>query len=384
MKKPNTSRSRRLLAALLALSLLTALAACAPAASTTVAPTTDTPTTTAPTTAAPTTTAAKTTAAATTTAATSATIAKAYPSAKDLPDFEAKVRDVQVTADAVTFTDGSGQSKTIRKHPQRVASLYVSHTTLWYEAGGTVTAQIRSDDSADQLPPEALNESIALVGKSSSGKSISVETVLAQKPDLILLATAMSQPTLEASFVSAGVQVIVVENENLADYLKYLKIFSELCGKPEKYQQLAEKALSEVRAVLLRVPAAPQPKVLILFSGLDEPTAILSGTTVGGQVRDMHGINLVDKSNNAKGTRIAINLESMLQDQPDLILIQCIAGVDTAKSVIENSYGKNPAWLSLNAVKQNKVYYLPKELFHYKPNSRYGEAYTQLVSLLYP
>ena len=51
---------------------------------------------------------------------------------------------------------------------------------------------------------------------------------------------------------------------------------------------------------------------------------------------------------------------------------------------MESIYGSNPVWQSLKAVKEGKVYYLEKSLFHNKPNSRFAEAYQKLAAILYP
>ncbi len=51
---------------------------------------------------------------------------------------------------------------------------------------------------------------------------------------------------------------------------------------------------------------------------------------------------------------------------------------------MEDTYGSNPVWQSLNAVKNGKVFYLEKTLFHNKPNSRFAEAYQKLAEILYP
>ena len=40
-------------------------------------------------------------------------------------------------------------------------------------------------------------------------------------------------------------------------------------------------------------------------------------------------------------------------------------------------------WQQLSAVKNGAYTYLPKELFQYKPNARWGEAYQYLAELLY-
>ena len=79
-----------------------------------------------------------------------------------------------------------------------------------------------------------------------------------------------------------------------------------------------------------------------------------------------------------------INLETVFAANPDIIIVQCHAGADVAKKQVEDTYGSNPVWQSLNAVKNGKVFYLEKTLFHNKPNSRFAEAYQKLAEILYP
>ena len=55
-----------------------------------------------------------------------------------------------------------------------------------------------------------------------------------------------------------------------------------------------------------------------------------------------------------------------------------------AQAQVEELYGDNPVWQSLDAVKNGRVYYLEKTLFHNKPNSRFAEAYQKLAEILYP
>ena len=43
----------------------------------------------------------------------------------------------------------------------------------------------------------------------------------------------------------------------------------------------------------------------------------------------------------------------------------------------------DPVWSTLSAVRGGRVYQLPKDLFQYKPNARWDEAYAYLSSLLY-
>ncbi len=50
---------------------------------------------------------------------------------------------------------------------------------------------------------------------------------------------------------------------------------------------------------------------------------------------------------------------------------------------METTFGENPLWNELDAVKNNEVYFLDKNLFNLKPNARWGEAYEVLEEILY-
>lgn len=303
----------------------------------------------------------------------------------DLPNFEEKADQVVVTDTGVTFTDGLGQMVTIDKNPKRVVGLYTSHTALWYEAGGTIVGKIKTADSDNQLPVEALAEEIAIVATSSSGSKISVETVLSANPDLVILGTAMSQPNLVAPLQAASVQTIVVDYNDLYDYLKWFKVFANLNAQPELYDSVAKTALQAALDVLSQAPTEDNPTVFCMFGGTTSVQANLSASMVGGMAAAMGAVNIADAWNNPEGAeRIDINLEALVTADPDLILIQCMGGEDEVRALVAATYGDSPVWNALSAVKNNKVFYLQRDLFGYKPHGRFGEAYREMGAILYP
>ena len=51
---------------------------------------------------------------------------------------------------------------------------------------------------------------------------------------------------------------------------------------------------------------------------------------------------------------------------------------------MDNELLSHPVWKELKAVKEGRIFELPKDLYTYKPNKRYGEAYLKLAEMLYP
>ena len=327
------------------------------------------------------------TSAADTTAPENTTVADALRAS-----FLEKADEVVVNDDSVTFTDASGkESVTIAKDPKNVVNLYASFTTLWYEAGGTVSGCIGGDSSV-ALYEEYIgrditaDDGVTTVATSSSGKKWDTETIIALEPDLIICSTAMSgYKTIEAPAEAAGIPVIAMSYNDFADYLKWFKVFAHLTGHTELWDTVALQALDEVVDVLLACPTEDTPRVFSMFSSADTLQANTSGTVVGGMIDAMHAKNIVDEWEGAsEAERLDINLETVFAADPDIILVQCHAGREDAEALVATLYGDNPVWQSLTAVQNGKVFYLEKSLFHNKPNSRFAEAYRVLAGYLYP
>ena len=308
--------------------------------------------------------------------------------------FLAEANEVTVNEDSVTFKDATstdGSTITIKKNPAKVVNLYASFTTLWYEAGGSVIGCI-GGDSSQALYTEYIgrdittDEGMTVVATSSSGKKWNTETIVALKPDLIICSTAMSgYSTIESPAKAAGIPVIAVSYDDFSDYLKWFEVFCNLSGKAELWDSIAMKALDDVVEVLCEIPDENAPRVFSMFANASKLEANTSSTVVGGMVTAMKAVNIVDDWQNTEGAdRLTINLETVFAANPDIIIIQCHAGTDAAKKQVEETYGDNAVWNSLNAVKNGKVFYLEKSLFHNKPNSRFAEAYQKLAEILYP
>ena len=306
--------------------------------------------------------------------------------------FLEKADAVVVNEDSVTFTDASGKdSVTIQKKPKKVVNLYASFTTLWYEAGGEVAGLIGGDSSV-ALYEEYIGRDITAdagvttVATSSSGKKWDTETIVALQPDLIICSTAMSgYKTIEAPAEAAGIPVIAMRYNDFSDYLMWFKVFANLTGHTELWEEVALKSLDEVVDVLLACPTENTPCVFSMFSSADNLQANTSGTVVGGMIDAMHAKNIVDEwEGAAEAERLDINLETVFAADPDIILVQCHAGKEDAEALVASLYGDNPVWQSLTAVQNGKVFYLEKSLFHNKPNSRFAEAYKVLAGYLYP
>ena len=304
--------------------------------------------------------------------------------------FLADADAVTVTDNTVIFSDASGRGqKKKKKNPDSVVILYASLTTLWYEAGGRVSGCI-GGKSAIELYAESIgrditaDEGVTVLATSAAAKKWDIESILAAKPALIIVSTAMNgYATIAPAAEAVEIPVIAVDYADFGDYLKWFKVFCNLTGQPERWETVALAALDAVIETICAIPTENTPSVLALFAGSESLQADTSSTVLGEMLALLGARNVVDPAA-AGAERITLNLESIYAADPDVILILCHGSVEQASAQVAAGVGDNPVWQSLRAVKAGNVHYLERGLFHNKPNSRFADAYARLAEILYP
>ena len=101
----------------------------------------------------------------------------------------------------------------------------------------------------------------------------------------------------------------------------------------------------------------------------------------GKMLLDLGCVNIADSDS---GLLEDLNMEAILVADPDFIFVTTMgSSQEAALSMVDELLASNPAWQGLTAVKDDKFYVLEKELFHNKPNNRWGESYEILADILY-
>lgn len=275
-----------------------------------------------------------------------------------------------------TFTDDLGRTVTV-PNTQRVAALLGSYADIWYLAGGTICASADDmwEDFSIPVEPDAVN-----LGNT---KKLNLEALLTAKPDFVLASTNTPQhlqwqQTLEA----AGIAVAYFDVSCFEDYLRMLKICTELTGQPQRYDEYGLKQREKVEEILLRRKEEIPQRVLVLRASAASIRAKDSnGTVLGTMLHDFGCVNLADADTALLET---ISIESVLLQDPDKIFfIQTGDDMEAVKENVAAMFRDNPLWQELNAVKNGDVYFMEKALFNLKPNARWAEAYEILEGILY-
>lgn len=279
---------------------------------------------------------------------------------------------------ALTFTDDLGRQVTV-DHPQRVACLTASFADVWCTAGGAgqLVAATNATWTYFDLP---LREDIVDLGAS---KQIRLEQLVACEPDLVLASCGTDRNVeLEDFLEQLGIPVAYFSVNSFGDYLRMLKICTQITERPDNYERYGVAVQDQVDAALSRADGS-RPRVLyIRVTGSSCKVKNSEGTVLGEMLAALDCENIADR----EGSLLQqLSMEVILQKDPEhiFVVLQSADPAD-AQKVLETTLLQNPAWKSLTAVQEGRVSLMDQTLFNLKPNARWGEAYEQLAQILYP
>ena len=271
---------------------------------------------------------------------------------------------------AYTFTDDLGREVTVDSH-ERVAALLGSYADMWVLAGGNVCAA--PDDAFEDFDLPLSEETVNLGGT----KRLSMELLLGASPDFVLASTNTPQHLeWQQALEGAGVTVAYFDVNCFEDYLRVLKICTDITGEKERYQQYGVEIQNQISEILERNKDSAPQTVLVMRASATSIRAKNSSDNVLGEMLESFGcVNIADGDESLLEN---LSVESIMLQNPDRIFI-VQSGDDTegTEKNVENMFRENPLWNELDAVKEGRVHFLDK------PNARWAEAYETLEDILY-
>lgn len=280
------------------------------------------------------------------------------------------------STEGYAFTDDAGILVTIPYQPKKVAVLLSSYAEVWQLAGGEV--QITVAESVER----GFASADAVLVDSGAGFHIDTEQLIAQNPDFVLCSADLeAQSSCAATLQAAGIPAVQMRVDSFEDYLRLLQLCCTLTGNADAYTQYGTAVQSEIQRILEQShPAAPSILFLRAGSGANSTKAKSSEEHfTAAMLRDLGADNLAD---HVPALLDGLSLESILLADPEILFLSTQGDADAARSYVESLFSQ-PGWRDLTAVREGRYYFLPKDLFQYKPNARWAEAYAYLAALLY-
>lgn len=280
--------------------------------------------------------------------------------------------------ETLVLTDDLGRSVTVERQPQRVAALIGSFADIWCLAGGADTLAAAADDTFRKFDLPIPAETVNL----GATKDISLEKLLAAQPQLVIASCSTAeQVALEPVLAQMGLNTVYFDVDSFEDYLRMLRMCTQITGCSENYARYGEDVQAQVDAARARADGSRPTVLYVRATGSSCRVKGSEGSVLGEMLAAMDCENIADSEESLLEN---LSIEAILAADPDFIfVVEQSADPDAAKTVLEKTLFSNPAWQTLTAVREGRVHVMDGSLFNLKPNSRWGEAYEQLAEILY-
>ena len=281
-------------------------------------------------------------------------------------------------AEAISFTDALGERVELSQRPERVAVLFSSFAEMWTLAGGEVAVTVGETIERGFAPADA-----ALVDD-GAGKSVNLELLISLKPDFVICSADLEAQAEACGILKqAGIPAARFRVEGFSDYLDVFGQMCALTGDDAAYASYGADVADQVDALLASPETSAAAGTRILFVRAGSTASSTKAKTsaehfVCEMLAELGCENIADASNQLSDN---LNMEYILTEDPDVIFFSLMGDADAALANV-NDLLSQPAWQQLRAVREGNVHILPKDLFHFKPNARWAEAYAYLIDAL--
>lgn len=281
------------------------------------------------------------------------------------------------SAGEVSITDSNGSQITLDTSAPRVVAAYGSFAEAWLLAGGELCGV--TQDALEQRDL-GLPEDIAVVG---TVKEPNAEEIIALEPDLVLLASDITAQTdIRDVLENAGLACAFFQVDTFADYAFMMEQLCAVTGREDLYEENVTQVGQQIEEAQANAAlSSTRPNVLLIRAFSTGIKAKTDDELAGAILKDLGAHNIADDHPSMLED---LSLEEVIAADPDYIFVTTMGDEQKALDFLNGLIQQNPAWSELSAVKEDRYVVLPKDLFHYKPNNRWGESYQYLGEILYP
>jgi iron complex transport system substrate-binding protein len=261
------------------------------------------------------------------------------------------------------MVDARSTSLTLPAVPLRIVSLMPSVTEILYALG--LQSRIVLDTTACDYPPDAKKKPHIDMFNGS------VESILAQHPDLVIGVDHLNDRMIAAS-QKARVPTLVVGADTLQDVLISFGMIGHAAGVDAE----AAKQVTQLKTALFNVRTAvgnakSRPKVLMMY-GANPIYTTGPKSFINDLIGFAGGVNAIGTGESAQGD--VISSERVLALRPDVI----ICSPDVAAQA-----RRLPGWAEgVPAVRNNRFYTAETALV--RPGPRMAEATEKLARYMHP
>lgn len=160
-----------------------------------------------------------------------------------------------------TVTDSRGKNITFDAPPEKIISLMPSNTEIIYELGDG--DKLIAVSEYCNYPEDTKNKT-----KLSTGEGTSLETLIAMEPDVIIAGSMQQTAELFEQLEESGIKIVITEANSIEETYKVINMVGKVLNKSKEAQELVDSMKKEFDEIKEQFKDKPSKKIYIEVSPL--------------------------------------------------------------------------------------------------------------------
>lgn len=252
--------------------------------------------------------------------------------------------------------------------PQRIVSLSPSATEILFAvgAGKRVVGRTRFCD----YPPEAA--ALPVVG---GFVDANLEEIVRLSPDLVVGTRGPSGPAIAEKLESLGIATLFPPTQSMAQIESAISEISARVGAADGGRSVVAAMREREKAIAALLAREPRVRTLLVFGVA--PIVVAGPESFPNEMIELaQGQNVV----RAGGAYPAVNAETLVTLDPDVIINAAVAGTDGQAGAIDPDA---PGWREVGAIRKGHVVPLTDESA-LRPGPRAADGVAAIARILHP
>jgi iron complex transport system substrate-binding protein len=276
----------------------------------------------------------------------------------------------------LTITDDEGRKIVLPNKPERIVALAGSDLSLLDAVDVNLVGRVST--KVGSIP--ARYKDLPEVGVATG---LNIEKVVALKPDCVLAVAGQHDKYIQL-LESNNIPVIMLRIKSFEDVKAKLHLMSQIAGTEDKGDGVITKLDNEVRDILSKLPKEKKT-IVILHATAKNVTVELDSSIAGGVAKMLKFENVTSGgTKKLSGDKVPYSLEELVNLNPNVIFLTSMGEGQDIEKRMKEDVTNNPAWNSLDAVKNDKFYVLPEKYFLLNPGLNYPAAIKYMAKQVYP
>ncbi|MDK8181099.1 ABC transporter substrate-binding protein [Paenibacillus sp. UMB4589-SE434] len=275
----------------------------------------------------------------------------------------------------MSFHDSTGQQVSLPHKPARIVILNTEVLELFYQLGGKTVGHTTAPGTS--VPEQA--QSSTDVGPINQ---VSIEKITSLEPDLVI-GHPIFHTSLKEALTTTNTPLALIKMDSYEDILQTAKLLGHMLEKQQETELALQDTKQRIQAITNKLPNQSPKFALITIMSMG--VSLQKSGSIALDIANQLKLTNVAAGMQAGAMPSAVpySIEKLIEADPDYLFVIAYGTEEYGKAKLKEDLGNNPAWASLRAVKENKLFILPADFVN-SPGLKIDQTLMRLAILIYP